>query len=224
MFRIIDRSGYEYRTNAAGKEVLRDRGRVGPEQEIEVQGGFRSWDMLINFELADGNNLSDLVGITFWQSSHARVEASPLVGSNFGPIEIYRENETMNSCPVTTFACGIGFLDKAVDRSLPNSKGQDNEICTTTRLPDNKAGWLHMPFAGFSCADPIGSPMHRCPRNIERNAFFVGFIGLNDDDGSGSMDSWWSQRPEDRRKQRDGKGDVCCADEVCNDDRPSCDI
>jgi hypothetical protein len=50
-----------------------------------------------------------------------------------------------------------------------------------------------MPFSGFSCAPPFGDTF-QCEFGIEDDAFFVGFIGLNDGDGSGSMDSWWSQR------------------------------
>lgn len=209
MFRIIDASGYEYRTNAAGKEVLRGEhdGWVGPGEEILVRrNGGRAWDDLVNFELADGNNLSDLVGITYWELDHATVNASPLVGTSFGadltdPIMIYREDETQNSCNATVFSCKPGNLDKGIDRSLPNSKGQVNEVCTTTRLPENHAGWLHMPFSGFSCQPPFGdSDDFKCIDSIKDNAFFVGFIGLNNDDGTGSMDSWWSIRPNFAKK------------------------
>jgi hypothetical protein len=208
MFRVIDGSGYEYRTNAAGKEVLRGGfHHVGSDEEILSGRHGNNWDQLINFELADGNTLSDLIGITFFETAHDKVDASPLVGTSFGffeNIEIYRENETMNSCPFTVFTCAEGSLDKAVDNSLPNSKGENNRICATSRLPDNKAGWLHMPFSGFSCAPPFGDILNQCVFGIEDDAFFVGFIGLNDGDGSGSMDSWWSQRPEDRRKHHGG--------------------
>jgi len=218
MFRIIDESGYEYRTNAAGKEVLGGDGYgqwVGSDEEILVRrDGRKSWDDLVNFELADGNNLADLVGITFWELTHDVVAASPLVGTSFGldlsdPIFIYRENETGNSCGGTTFTCAPGNFDKGIDQSLPNSLGQVNEVCTTSRLPENSSGWLHMPFSGFSCQPPLGDASDfKCNDNIKRNLFFVGFVGLNNGDGTGSMDSWWSIRPKFTRKQHDMKDAV----------------
>ena len=204
MFRIIDDSGYEYRTNAAGKEVLAGGGYgYGPDEEILIGSGGRSWDTLVNFELADGNNLSDLVGITYWELDHATVDADPLVGTSFGGdftdgIGIYRENETFNSCDSTVFSCADGNMNKGIDQSLPNSQGQVNHVCTTTRLPDNTSGWLEMPFSGFSCQPPFGSADNFRCKGIKKDLFFVGFIGLNNGDGTGSMDSWWSEKPQRR--------------------------
>ena len=211
MFRVIDESGYEYRTNAAGKEVLSGYGMwVGSDEEILVRrDGKKSWDDLVNFELADGNNLADLVGITFWELDHATVNADPLVGTSFGfdltdPILIYRENEIPNSCNETTFTCAPGNFDKGIDQSLPNSLGQVNQVCTTSRLPENSSGWLHMPFSGFFCLPPLGdASTFKCIDSIRKNLFFVGFVGLNNGDGTGSMDSWWSIRPKFTRNQMD---------------------
>jgi len=204
MFRIIDESGYEYRTNAAGKEVRKGdhNGWIGSDEEVLIGPGGRSWDMAVNFELADGNNLSDLVGITYWEQDHRSVDADPLVGTAFGGqfsdgTEIWRDNETFNSCDLTVFSCAPGNVDKGIDDSLPNSKGQINQVCTTDRLNvDGNAGWLHLPFSGFSCQPPFGdASTFKCVEGIKRDLFFVGFIGLNNGDGTGSMDSWWSEKP-----------------------------
>jgi hypothetical protein len=209
MFRVIDDSGYEYRTNAAGKDMNSLFRRYGDDEALYAGQGGRNFNELINFELADGNNLSDLVGITFWEDGHASVDASPLVGARFGGrdrITIYDEHEGPASCSATTFSCARGDvegwgLDKGIDRSLPSSHGLINNICDTNRLPVNSSGWIHMPFDGFACRPPFGdADDFRCNKNIKRNAFFVGFIGLNNGDGTGSMDSWWAQRPESRRK------------------------
>jgi len=201
MFRVIRDSGYEYRTNAAGKEVLRNgTKRVIAEEELIAGSGRRSIDSLINFQLADGNQFADVVGITFWEKDSVRVDADPLVGTAFGFFEdilIWTENEFPGSCSETVFACAPNNLDRGIDNSLPNNF-EANRICSTERLEANTSGWLHMPFEGFFCAPPIGDINNFCPPSIEENAFFVGFVGLNNGDGTGSMDSWWSQRPERR--------------------------
>jgi len=87
------------------------------------------------------------------------------------------------SCSPTTFACSVGLLDKAIDNSLPNSKGQINRLCGTSVLNSSSAGWLDLPFSQFNC-NGVGDANCNDP-------YFVGFIGLNNGDGTGSMDSWW---------------------------------
>jgi len=207
MFRITDDAGYEYRTNAAGKEVRSYHSYASAEEEIFVDGGGKNrWDDLVNFEQADGNVFADLVGITFWEESYRKVNASPNVGTSFGirdEIEIFTETEVPGSCSPAIFSCsstqgfgGLGNMDKGIDNSLPNDKLDNNRICSTERLDTNSSGWVHMPFSGFACQPPFGdADDFECNKNIERNAYFVGFIGLNNGDGTGSMDSWWNQRP-----------------------------
>jgi hypothetical protein len=180
MFRIIDESGYEYRANAAGTE---DR------------ASFNSVDEVVNFSSANGNILSDLVGITYvdLQQSDGTVYASPGVTTTFGtpfdPVLIYDEVEFDTSCSPTSFSCAPGLLDRGVDNSLPNSKGEANRVCTTSVLNTNSSGWLDLPFDGFYCTDSqVGNPVDGI---CEYPPYFVGFIGLNNGDGTGSMDSWW---------------------------------
>ena len=190
MFRIIDEAGYEYRTNAAGKRIDEFRDHLASEDVFS----------LVNFNLANGNNLSDLVGITFFEIDHRRVGAAPQVNASFGlvdPILIYDQVEVASSCSPTFFSCMPGNLDKAIDNSLPNSKGQGNRICSTNRLSTNTSGWLHMPFSGFVCQNPFGGGDGVCDFPFENHIFFVGFRGLNNGDGTGGMDSWWVQRGED---------------------------
>jgi hypothetical protein len=194
MFRITDEAGYEYRTNAAGKRVAEFQGRLAREDV----------DSLVNFNLANGNNLSDLVGITFFELNHSTVGAAPGVKAGFGflpnfngPILIYDQIEVPSSCSATTFSCFPGNLDKGIDNSLPNSKEQPNRICSTNRLSTNTAGWLHMPFSGFTCDPPFGPGNGTCDFAQDGRIYFVGFRGLNNGDGTGGMDSWWVQRGED---------------------------
>lgn len=183
MFRIIDESGYEYRTNAAGSKFEEPRAR-----DFDVL----NTDGIINFSSANGNNLSDLVGITFVSISDDTVYASPGVIATFGrplnSVLIYNEEENGTSCSSTSFSCAETQIDKAIDNSLPNSLGDNNRICGTSTLAANNAGWLSLPFTGFTCTDGfVGTDTDDC----DYHPSFVGFIGLNNGDGTGSMDSWW---------------------------------
>jgi len=178
MFRIIDEAGYEYRANAAGEDFAADVGN----------------DNVVNFMLANGNNLSDLVGITYVSINSGTVYASPGVFTVFGnildEILIYDQAELDTSCSPTVFACAVGFLDKGIDNSLPNSKEQQNRICGTSTLDTNTSGWLHMPFSTFGCTDPaVGDPD---TGECFEVPWFVGFRGLTNGTTTGTMDSWWS--------------------------------
>lgn len=178
MFRIVDESGYEYRANAAGTEDY---------------AGYDSFDQVVNFTTANGNIFSDLVGITYVDLSSTGVYASPgvftLFGSPFDQIFIYDDDEDPTSCSETIFACAPGVVDKGIDNSLPN-EFEANRVCATSILSLNTSGWMHLPFQGFFCNDPfVGELDGEC----KYEPHFVGFIGLNNGDGTGSMDSWWAE-------------------------------
>jgi len=186
VFRIIDELGYEYRTNAAGKIVFCD----GPCL-LEV-GSFV--DLFVNFSSANGNVLSDLVGITFAEISGSNVLAAPGISTTFGinivdeEILIYSQDETSSSCGETTFTCDLGKMNKGIDNSLPNSI-DGSSICPVRTLDDTTfSGWLHLPFNNFSC---VGTAIDDGDGNCILPIFFTGFLGLNNGDGTGSMDSWW---------------------------------
>ena len=180
MFRIIDESGYEYRANAAGSE---DR----PPNDFTV-------DQVVNFSDANGHNLSDLVGISYVDIGGTfLVHASPGVMTNFGDVRdevlVWDEIELPTSCSATTFACVENLMDKGIDNALPNSKGEPNRVCPASTLDSNTAGWLDLPFASFTCTDPLVTIPGTT--TCSERPHFVGFIGLNNGDGTGSMDSWW---------------------------------
>ncbi len=182
MFRIIDGDGdFEYRTNAAG------------EDHRNVSGN--DWDIaVLNFNNVDEANLSDVVGLVYKETGLSSVLASPLIQATFGnatgdvgspqpQIHIFDEFESPTSCSPTTFACAPTLLDKGIDNFHPNSKGEVNRICNDSV----DVGWLYMPFQRFNCFDD--DPDFG---NCQFSTFFVGFLGLNNGDGTGSMDSWWT--------------------------------
>ncbi len=186
MFRIIDGdSDFEYRTNAAGEGLL--------------GSAPNTWSTaVLNFNSVDSANLSDVVGLVYRHIDEASVIASPQIQAEFGyptgdvtdpqpQIHIFDEFESPTSCSPTTFACDIGLVDKGIDNFHPNSKGEVNRICNDSV----DVGWLFMPLRDFRCfdLDPVSG---NCPFMFIQDEFFVGFLGLNNGNGTGSMDSWWT--------------------------------
>lgn len=178
LFRILDGpGGYEYRTNAAGEDFA----------------GSDTVDFILNFNNVDGNNLSDVVGIAYEEVEFDTVNAG-LLRANFGSnggdpftpgvpqVHIFDEFEDGTSCSPTYFDCTVGDFNRGIDNSIPNSRQADlgNRICNDSTLSEtNDAGWLYLPFAGFNFGE-----------FEEELVFFVGFLGLNNGNGTGSMDSW----------------------------------
>jgi hypothetical protein len=184
MFRVFDPNGYEYRTNAADSEAF-----------FFEQQGFAdpAFENTLNFNDVNGNALSDVVGITYAVIDNDSVYASSALGTLFGApfatIEIYDEFENFTSCSETIFACDDGFFNYGIDNSIPNSQGFDR-ICNTSTLSGSNAGWLYMPFIQHVS---IPGSFVQCDEEFCSDpVFFVGYLGLNNGDGTGSMDSWWS--------------------------------
>lgn len=180
LFRILDGpGGYEYRTNAAGEDFFGDE----------------TTDFILNFNNVDGNNLSDVIGIVYEEIDFDTVFAAPFLDVVFGDISgnpfedpfpqvfIFDEFEDATSCSPTFFDCSVGSFNRGIDNSIPNSKqaALNNRICNDSVLSaSNDAGWLFLPFNGFFEFIDF----------FEEDAFFVGFLGLNNGNGTGSMDSW----------------------------------
>jgi hypothetical protein len=49
-----------------------------------------------------------------------------------------------------------------------------------------------MPFFSFGCFNADVGDVATGVCDIPGASWFVGFIGLNNGDGTGSMDSWWA--------------------------------
>jgi hypothetical protein len=176
MFRIIDESGYEYRSNASSPEDGSAR---------LLTSGLVNFSTASGIGTGSGNNLSDLVGIAYNLSDmdNFAVSAGPTIKTTFGlpqdEILIWDEDEDDISCSPTYFACGqtengSSAMNRGVDNALPNSHGDPNRVCASSILNFNSSGWLYLPI------EDGGSD------------YFVGYIGLNNGDGTGSMDSWWA--------------------------------
>ena len=192
-FRVIaPGAGYEYRTNSASFEQ-----------------GFadETAEYIFNFNDVDGADLSDVVGMLL---EDANVGDDPAdielfdqeAWVEFDP-EIFNAGEVGFSCSLMAFACTpsdgllaeliladivgdggtppavIGF-DLGINDHFLNSRGEPS-ICSGS----NDVGFVLIEAVdeGNAVDDDDGS--------------FVGFIGLNNGDGTGSMDSWWAERETD---------------------------
>lgn len=180
MFRIIDDAGYEYRTNAASSED---------------GDAFEHAFSALNFNEVNGNNLSDVVGIPYVRIDDRTVFASANIQAQFGGIGVFAPTnfifddiENPTSCSPVIFACDQTTLNYGIDNSIPNSQGFGN-ICPTNKLAVGDSGWLFMPFLGELCFDPVvGIP---ATGECLFQGSFVGYLGLNNGNGTGSMDSFW---------------------------------
>lgn len=188
-FRIIDSEGYEYRTNAASTEG-----------EFEFTPG-EFWNVL-NFNNVNDPAFSDVVGITYVALPDGNIYASPGVGTQFGTggedqILIFDHAENFNSCSPVTFACDPVLINRGIDNSVPNTQGFER-ICNTSKLEGDAtpvdSGWLLLPFIGNICIDPaVEAGGTAGDGSCLYPTYFVGYLGLNNGDGTGSMDSWISE-------------------------------
>ncbi len=156
-FRVIDDSGYEYRTNSAGY--------------LESSGSGNDV-YTINFNNLNGANASDVVGVLVTQVGPGFIEVvAQGTGVTFDA-NIFDADENVISCGNFTFRCNSSQFDVGINDAYPATKGGP-EICNGNT---DTVGFLSLAIVD---EDP----------NIDD--IFIGFVGLNNGDGTGSMDSWW---------------------------------
>lgn len=161
-FRIIDSSGYEYRTNAADFEGFNDVG-------VTARDTLATNVYTFNFNDINGISLSDVVGIVVDNSSvdTNTITESSAPTATFSPI-LVNEKEAVFSCPPVKFSCAT---DLGINQAIVNSKGAAS-ICPDTNT--------------------TGAVMLTLTSGFSSGRFIVGFIGLNDGAGHGTMDTWWA--------------------------------
>ena len=160
-FRIIDNANYEYRTNMQGDNASIDK----------------AW---ANFNTVDGAILADVVGFNY-----IRIEDFTVINDDRGfefDIFVYDLAEDPLSCDVRNFACGK-IINYGINEDYPNSR--DGELlCPGGGLTDPPGGFISLENGRFPPLPP-GSPMLPKGRKIVN-----GYIGINNGNGTGSMDSW----------------------------------
>lgn len=173
-FRIIDNSGYEYRTNMLGIRTLT------PFPEVS--------DYFFNYNVRGNITLSDVVGINILQNQPAgEVIASPQSTYAAFDIDIYNENEVPFSCRDIIFACidEDSNLQESILESVGVGSVASFEYGINNAIPHSKGGELLCPGNTISDGIVVLRPEST---NFDN---FVMYIGLNDGNGRGSMDSYW---------------------------------
>jgi len=188
--RMLDNSGYEYRTNIAADPI-------GPPNE-----NFGANTITFNFNTVGGVILSDVVGFTYFKNEEAgEVEIADILDINAGfTVDILNNNEVPQSCRSVIFAC-VNQDNPLLEELLSGGGGDTDdddfsanvasfEYGINNAIPHSKGGEL------------------LCPGNITSEGFvildfqtlwtrddqeFVGYIGLNNGNGRGSLDSFWFQ-------------------------------
>lgn len=186
-FRVVDDNGYEYRTNASGIS------------DIEEQTGFGFLlgdnEYTFNYNTKGGVTLSDVVGIqvngVFTETGEVNISN---ITDNFVAmdIDIYDLNEVPFSCRNIIFSCvdqdnprleellefsgdaSVASFEYGINNAIPHSKGSEL-LCPGNIIPE-----------GIVTLEPI---------NIAATPtanFFIGYVGLNNGNGRGSMDSFWA--------------------------------
>jgi len=178
--RIEDNSGYEYRTNLNNRTTI----TTGTEE---------TW---FNYNSENGVILSDIIGITLLDtgivSPPAEVIAADIINVSISfDIDIYDLNEVPFSCRNVIFACtdqdnplletlletkgdaSVASFEYGINESIPSSKNAPL-LCPNNNIADGlvNLSLIEFPDDGF-------------------DGFFTLFVGLNNGNGRGSMDSLW---------------------------------
>ncbi len=212
-FRIIDDAGFEYRSNSA---AIFFTGK-NPDLITDVY--------TFNFNDVENADQSDVFGIAVDNALTGNVDAGGAIAAIFAgniftgdefftydSILEFNDAEIPFDCDALAFICGdpnetlfdvlqiLGLdipsnriaFEFGINPALPSVTAEEN-ICDAPF----GTGFVVMPLtlivSGLFSADDIAN----ADNNIdgESQAFFVGYTGLNDGDGTGSMDTWWAKPP-----------------------------
>ncbi len=212
-FRIIDDAGFEYRANSAGfifPDNLDDITDVYTFNFNDVENADQSDVFGIAVDGAGSGNVDAGGAIA------AIFAGNFLTGDEFFTYDSILEfdgNEIPFNCDNLAFICGepnetlfdvlqiLGLdipsnrinFEFGINPELPSVTAEEN-ICDAPL----GTGFVVMPLtlivSGLFTQDDIENAQDGCCRP-EPQAFFVGYTGLNDGDGTGSMDVWWAKPP-----------------------------
>lgn len=196
--RIIDNNGYEYRTNA--------QNFLDSEIIDEEDSNFRFYSF--NYNQQGGVSLSDVYGLTLFAVSSEifGIEwiALPAQGI-FTPldIDIYDLNEVPFSCRDIIFSCvdqdnplleevlaiagtaNIASFEYGINDAIPHSKGGEL-LCPNNIVSQGTVVLRPEPYPDSQAFMDIINSFGQSGGPV-----FMGFVGLNNGNGRGSMDSFW---------------------------------
>jgi len=181
-FRILDDNGYEYRTNMAGYSDI--------DGCVPAFGGIPAiWTF--NFNMESGVTFSDIILLTYEGEGSGEIEvtADPIDEWELFDVDIFDLNENVFSCRKVIFACMDEdnprleeLLEKVGDASVASF-----EYGINNAIPHSKGGELLCP------GNTINEGFLRLDQINNSTDITFGFVGLNNGNGRGSMDAWFSQ-------------------------------
>ena len=181
--RILDASGYEYRTNLIARDGNRNIGSAEP-----------FINSYFNFNSNEGVVLSDIVGISFRGNSTGIDD--PIDTLTLFDVDILDNNEVIFSCRNVIFACidgdsplqeavlesaaynsdsgaSVARLEYGINEAISHSKGGEL-LCPNNTVPE---GIVKLTPFNLN-VDSEGGPVR-----------FLGYAGLNNGNGRGTIDS-----------------------------------
>jgi len=192
--RIEDNNGYEYRTNLLGTRYI-----FNPPDDV---GSVRSdAPVKFNFNNESGVTLSDIVLIAYTMNEN-EVEISNILDNwILVDVDIFDLNETPFSCRNVIFSCvdqdnplleslleevaefsesgaSVASLEYGINNAIPHSKGGEL-LCPGNNIPE-----------GFVKIKELSFQVNPGPPEL------LGFVGLNNGNGRGSMDAMVTQLSE----------------------------
>jgi len=189
--RILDDAGYEYRTNITADTISGD-----------IEQNFLPQEVTFNFNTAAGVTLSDVVGITYTKGDDddGEIAAADILDINTGwSVDIFNNNEVAQSCRNVIFAC-VDQDNPLLEELLEEVAGDDFaasvasfEYGINNAIPHSRGSELLCP-ANITSEGFVKMRLGTRTFNQRRDdIFFIGYIGLNNGNGRGTLDSFWYQ-------------------------------
>ena len=164
--RIIDDKGYEYRLNMVGTDA---------EEESE---NINDGKLIANFNTIDGAMYADVVGYGYDGTDETTV--TNLTNGYGFDVFVFDMDEEPLSCDNKRFACGA-VMNYGINENYLNSRGGPL-LCPGGFLADPQGGFISFENGTDPDADD---------GDEDGDQMFIGLIGINNDNGTGSMDVWW---------------------------------
>jgi len=197
--RILDDNGYEYRTNAP----------IEPSADFSEQIVSKGY---FNFNTLGGVTLSDIIGVAYDDKSDGSVEVAEIL-ENFAMlnVDVFDNAENLFSCRNVIYACVNedsilleALLEEASEESSGSASVARSEYGINNAIPHSKGGELLCPgntvSEGFVRLEVLNFE-DADPDTLDD---FVVFIGLNNGNGRGSLDTLWVDNPIFQRTQNEG--------------------
>ena len=201
--RILDDNGYEYRTNAP----------IEPSNEFDDLNHLIDRKGYFNFNTLGGVTLSDIIGIAY-DDVGGEIEVAEIT-SNFAMVnvDVFDNAENIFSCRNVIYACVNEdsirleeLLEEATELSDGSASVASSEYGINNAIPHSKGGELLCPGNTVSEGFVRLEVLNFKNQDTDTLDDFVVFIGLNNGNGRGSLDTLWHDNAIFRRDNGGGGG------------------